>query len=66
MDAIIDLFNPSTTIGSLLIGIISGLISGLILGFFTGKKYETNKFTTKGNQSPIIHSSDIKVNIHDR
>ncbi|GIP53242.1 hypothetical protein [Paenibacillus vini] len=66
MEAIIDLLNPSTTTGSLLIGIISGLISGLILGFFTGKKYESNKFTTKGNQSPIIHSSDIKVNTHDK
>ncbi|MGG4207749.1 hypothetical protein ABEW60_25990 [Paenibacillus jamilae] len=66
METIIDLLNPSTTTGSLLIGIISGLISGLILGFFTGKKYETNKFATKGNQSPIIHSSDIKVNTHDK
>lgn len=37
MDVIIDLFNPSTTIGSLLIGIISALISGLILGFLQEK-----------------------------
>ncbi len=66
MDAILHLLNPSTTSGSLLIGIISGLISGLILGFFSGKKYQTNKFTTKGNQSPIIHSSKIKVNTHDK
>jgi uncharacterized protein YneF (UPF0154 family) len=66
MEEIIKLFNPSTTTGALVIGIISGLISGIILGFFSGKKYAYTKLTTKGDSSPIIHSSEIKVNTHDR
>jgi uncharacterized protein YneF (UPF0154 family) len=51
MEEIKDLLDPSTTLGALIIGVISGLISGLLLGFFTGKKYQTNKFKTTGNQS---------------
>lgn len=58
---IINLFNPSTITGSLLIGIVSGLISGLIIGFFSGKKYANIKLTTNGNSSPIINNSEIKV-----
>lgn len=57
-----DFFNPSTTVGALVIGIIAGLISGIIIGFFTGKA-TTIKNLTKGNNSPIITNSSIKGNI---
>lgn len=66
MSKLTEILDPSTTTGSLLIGIISGLISGVILGFFSGKKYEINKLKTKGNNSPIINKSEIKVNPNEK
>lgn len=57
-----EFFNPSTTIGSLVIGVIAGLISGLIIGFFTGKATTINKMKTKGSNSPIINNSSIGGN----
>lgn len=60
-----NLLDPSTVHGALIIGIIGGLISGAILGFFSGKTYEKHivkkaKNKTKGDRNIIIQNSKIK------
>ncbi|NME81889.1 hypothetical protein [Clostridium sp. SM-530-WT-3G] len=60
-----ELLNPSTVHGALIIGILAGLISGAIIGFFTGKTYENKKISkakniTKGNRNINIQNSKIE------
>jgi len=66
-------FNPSTTEGALVIGIIAGVVSGIILGFFTGTKYERmktskSKISQKGNGNVAIQNSKIArdLNVRER
>ncbi|MGG1601145.1 hypothetical protein [Paenibacillus naphthalenovorans] len=68
-----DFFNPSTTEGALVIGIIAGVISGAILGFFSGTKYEKmkiskSKISQKGNGNVAVQNSKIErdLNVRDR
>lgn len=60
-----ELLNPSTVHGALIIGVLGGLISGAIIGFFTGKTYENKKIwksknKTKGNGNITIQNSKIE------
>lgn len=60
-----DILDPSTVHGALIIGVLGGLISGAIIGFFTGKTYENSKIsksrnTTKGSGNINIQNSKIE------
>lgn len=57
-------FDPSTTEGSLTLGILGGLISGAIIGFFSGRGYEKmnhikKKIKQRGNENIAIQDSNI-------
>lgn len=59
------IFNPSTSLGALVISVIAGLISGIILGFFSGRKYERmiskkSQSSIKGDNNVVIQDSDIR------
>jgi len=60
-----DLLNPSTIHGALLVGIIAGIFSGAIIGFFSGKTYQKNlinkaKGKIKGNENTLIQNSKVR------
>ena len=62
-----NLLNPSTIYGALIIGIIAGLISGVILGFLSGRTYEKKVYKkarniTKGDSNITIQNSKLKGN----
>ncbi|SDO53993.1 hypothetical protein SAMN04487897_11666 [Paenibacillus sp. yr247] len=54
------LLDPSTPLGTLILGVLAGLISGAIIGFFSGRTYEKkNIIKQKGSNNVIIQDSTI-------
>ncbi len=59
MNFFINILDPSTSMGALLISVIAGLISGGILGFISGRKYERSKMI---KVSQIGKGNKVKIN----
>lgn len=60
-----NLFDPSTVHGALIVGIIAGLISGALIGFFSGKTYQKKVYNKainkiKGDGNVNIQNSKIQ------